>query len=140
MRPAPERLRSLREIETRCETLPRSYAITHNIVPSMATLASVDLVNLARLLTALTAVAVERYRIVAGRLPVGLSDLVSVYLDVVPEDPFDGRPLRYRTLHAGYLLYSIGRDETDNDGKERPPERKDREQTQYDITFIVERP
>lgn len=138
--PASERLRSFREIESRCETLPRSYAITHNIVPSMTALASVDLVNQARLLTAQTAVAVERYRIAAGRLPVDLSDLVPAYLDGVPEDPFDGRPLRYKTLRAGYLLYSIGRDETDNDGKERPPERKDREQAHYDITFIVERP
>lgn len=138
--PASERLRSFRRIETRCETLPRSYAITHNIVPSMTTLASVDLVSQARLLTAQTAVAVERYRIATGRLPVDLSDLVPAYLDIVPEDPFDGRPLRYKTLRAGYLLYSIGRDETDNDGKERPPERKDREQTQYDVTFIVERP
>jgi hypothetical protein len=139
-RPVSERLRSFREIESRCETLPRSYAITHNIVPSMTTLVCVDLVNQARLLTAQTAIAVERYRIAAGRLPVDLSDLVPAYLDVVPEDPFDGRSLRYKTLQAGYLLYSIGRDETDNDGKERPPERKDREQTQYDITFIVERP
>lgn len=103
-------------------------------------MASVDLVNQARLLTAQTAVAVERYRMAAGRLPVDLSDLVPAYLDVIPEDPFDGRRLRYRTLRAGYLLYSIGTDETDNDGKERPPERKDRERTPYDVTFVVERP
>ncbi len=96
--PASERLRSFREIETRCATLPRSYAIIHSIVPSMTTLVCVDLANQARLLTAQTAVAVERYRIAAGRLPVDLSDLVPAYLDGVPEDPFDGRPLRYRIL------------------------------------------
>ncbi len=138
--PASEQLAAFRKTDARYEALPRSYGIVHSIMPSMTTLVSVDLVNQARLQTAQTALAVERYRIATSRLPADLADLVPAYLDGVPEDPFDGRPLRYKTLHAGYLLYSIGRDETDNGGKERPPERKDREQTQYDITFIVERP
>ncbi|MGE5293746.1 MAG: hypothetical protein ACM3VT_02865 [Solirubrobacterales bacterium] len=138
--PASERLRRFREIEARRASLPESYAIVRIVMPSVETLASVDLANQARLQTAQTAVAVERYRIAAGRLPESLADLVSTHLDAIPEDPFDGRPLRYRTSQTGYIIYSIGRDEKDSGGKERLPGRAGREQTDYDITFIVERP
>jgi hypothetical protein len=53
----------------------------------------------------------------------------------VPTDPFDGKPLRFKPLANGYVIYSVGDDRRDNGG------------TQYDftgakrsdVTFIVER-
>jgi hypothetical protein len=84
------------------------------------------------------ALAVERYRLVNGKLPNQLSDLVPTFLPAVPSDPFDGKPLRYKTLTIGYVVYSVGDDRQDNGGVE-----KDSKGVSYvpgtDITFTVER-
>ena len=73
---------------------------------------------LANLRLALTAVALEQFRVVHdNRYPATLSELTPKYLAATPMDPFDGRPLRYRKQGAGYVLYSIGPDLKDDGGK-----------------------
>jgi hypothetical protein len=85
-----------------------------------------------------TAIAVERYRLANAALPKQLSDLVPTFLLAVPADPFDGKPLRYKSLEKGYIVYSIGDDREDNGGVE-----KNAKGISYvpgtDITFTVER-
>jgi hypothetical protein len=84
------------------------------------------------------ALAVERYRLANGKLPDHLSDLVPTFLPTVSTDPFDGKPLRYKTLAKGYVVYSVGDDREDNGGTE-----KNSKGQIYvpgtDITFTVER-
>ena len=68
--------------------------------------------------------AIELYKAERGALPADLADLVTDYLDTPPRDPFDpeGGLLRYRVFESpdalgrSYLLYSVGRDMTDNGG------------------------
>jgi len=138
--PVHERLAASHEVQARLAALSRFHAITRFLMPPAFGLFAADLTDQARLEIARTALAVERYRLATGRFPAGLADLVPTYFDAVPEDPFDGRPLHYRTSQAGYTLYSIGTDETDDGGKERLSGRAGRQQTSYDITFMVERP
>jgi len=57
---------------------------------------------------AVTAIAIERYRNVYGRIPEHIEDLVPSFLESIPLDPFDGRPLRYLPNGNGYAVYSIG--------------------------------
>ena len=86
---------------------------------------------------ALTAIAVEQYRLVHdGRVPDNLDQLLPEFLSEIPKDPFDGQPLRFRVLRPGYVVYSIGCDRKDNEGKERPAKRSAKD---YDETFFVER-
>ena len=59
-------------------------------------------------------------------------------VSTVPLDLFDGQPLRYRKLPKGYAVYSIGRDLTDDGGKEASVDPKPDDR--YDVTFTVERP
>jgi hypothetical protein len=83
---------------------------------------------------------VQRYRLAAGGLPETLAELVPKYLDTVPKDPFDGDDMRYEKLAAGFVVYSVGEDLSDDGGKEEPPRTKGRrERGNYDVTFIVER-
>ncbi|MBE0540800.1 MAG: hypothetical protein IH623_05385 [Verrucomicrobia bacterium] len=87
---------------------------------------------------AIVAFALERWRLAnAGQLPASLSELVPDYLPVVPADPYDDQPLRYRQLPRGYVVYSIGPDFTDDGGKEQSAKMKEGEP--YDITFTIER-
>jgi hypothetical protein len=85
--------------------------------------------NQARLRCALVALAGERYRIARGHWPKSLSDLVPQFLANVPLDPYDAKPLRYRRLEDGVVIYCIGPDEVDNGGK------ISREDSMQDIGF-----
>jgi hypothetical protein len=94
---------------------------------------------LARLRSARTASAIERWRLAhGGILPASLNELVPGYLVAVPEDPMDGKPLRYRPRSPapGYVVYGIGEDGVDDGGKERGP---GLHQDKGDHTFTVAR-
>lgn len=81
-----------------------------------ALLAFVRMVAMARV--ADTAIAVATFKEQQGTLPDSLEALVEVgLLETIPEDPFDGAPLRYK-LHpdSGYMVYSIGEDLQDDGG------------------------
>jgi hypothetical protein len=73
-----------------------------------------------RLRTSLTAVALERYRRTEGNWPVSLEKLVPEYLPSVPEDFYSRKPLVYRQFDHGVVVYSVGPDGKDDDGKFRP--------------------
>jgi hypothetical protein len=85
------------------------------------------------------ALVVERFRLTQDRLPENLNELVPKFLSTVPDDPFDGQPLRYHRLAKGYVIYSIGADGHDDGGREKPADWKSADKTTYDITFTVER-
>jgi hypothetical protein len=63
------------------------------------------------------ACALERYHFDNGLYPGSLDVLVPHYLDALPHDIIDGRPLIYRPTSDGkFLLYSIGWNEKDDGG------------------------
>lgn len=91
----------------------------------------------ARRRAALAAIATERYRLAHGsERPERLNQLVPDLIAKEPVDPFDDKPLRYKKLPTGYVIYSIGKDETDDGGKARSPNESSKP---YDDTFVVER-
>jgi hypothetical protein len=71
----------------------------------------------ANLRSAVAALAAERFRLAHKRWPDALDDLVKAgFLDAVPTDPYDGKPIRLKRVADGLVLYSVGRDKIDNDG------------------------
>ena len=58
------------------------------------------------------------------------------YLEEVPVDPFDGKPIRYGRTEPGYRLYSVWDDGRDNGGHERSDVNSG---DPYDWAFIVTR-
>ena len=89
----------------------------------------------ARLAALHTSLAVESYRLAhSGKIPAGLPELVPDFLPAVPRDPFDGQPLRFKTLPRGYVIYSIGADGVDDGELEKP-----NNAVRYDVTITVER-
>jgi hypothetical protein len=96
--------------------------------------------NIAQVRAARVGIAVQRYRLSTGNLPDTLEDLVPVYLDTIPEDPYDGQALRYSKLETGFVVYSIGSDKIDDGGREQVSGgRGTKKPSSWDITFIVER-
>lgn len=82
--------------------------------------------------------AVERFRVAHGTLPAALEELVPQFLDAIPADPVDGRPLKFRRLERGYVVYSVGEDGTDHGGLEYARRPKG-QSGGWDYTFTVER-
>jgi len=136
--PPHKRQEAVKAIDTRLRSTSQIHILLHTIMFPLSRITSIELRTIAYLRTARTALAVMRYRLAAGRLPDTLTDLVPIYLDAVPVDPFDGKDLRYEKLGVGFLVYSVGEDLRDDSGTEKPT-RKTKESPNWDVTFIVER-
>ncbi len=66
---------------------------------------------------AITVLALERYRLKLNHYPDTLTQLIPDYLTKLPQDPMDGRPMRYRlNPDATFTLWSSGFDGKDNGG------------------------
>jgi hypothetical protein len=59
-------------------------------------------------------VAIKCWQARHGALPASLDALVPEYLDAVPRDPYDGKPLRYSAEKR--IVYSVGMDGQDSGG------------------------
>ena len=59
-------------------------------------------------------IALKAFKVQKGRLPETLDELVPEYLDAVPLDDFDGKPLRYNAEKK--VIYSVGKDLRDDGG------------------------
>jgi len=134
--PEAKRRGAAAELDADLQKLPPAYMLSRLVGCSMEGVVSADLINKAYLRAARTALAVERYRLAHDRLPGTLDELVPQFLDAMPKDPFDGKPLRYKLLEKGYMVYSIGPDGKDDGGKEKVEGKQD---ALADITFTVAR-
>ena len=134
--PGTQRITRFLEIEKEMQNLSFLHIIIKMLAPAMNRIGELDLRVRSNLDLAQTALAIERYRLAKGDLPERLEQLVPQYLEKVPIDPYDDKPLRYKRTEPGYVLYSIGEDRKDNGGKE-----KDRKKSgePYDFPFIVTR-
>ena len=92
---------------------------SRQFLPMDANALPTELRMVAILRSAQAAMAIERWRLAhAGALPGSLEVLVPEYLPAMPEDPLDGKPLRYRIRTPGYVVYSVGEDGLDDGGRE----------------------
>jgi hypothetical protein len=112
----------------------KEYFVAMMLLPGLGKTTSREAGSLARLRLAQTAIALERFRAAnMGRYPDALTELVPKYIAAVPNDPFDGQPLRYMKAGVGgYLLHSIGPDLKDDGGVRKPGA--------DDVSFVVVRP
>jgi len=135
-----ERIKAAETIDAELQDVPKIYVMLHMLMPAHSHIFQQSLNNVARLRTVRVGLGIERYRLANGKLPEKLAELVPAYLDTVPKDPFDGQELRYKRLEKGYVVYSIGRDLSDDGGTELlPPRKRTGGKENWDVTFIVER-
>jgi hypothetical protein len=65
----------------------------------------------------MVAIAVERFRLMHGRWPAKVGELVPDLLRVVPPDGHDGASMKYRLSETGPVVYSVGGDRDDDGGR-----------------------
>jgi hypothetical protein len=139
--PSDERLLVFDSIQQDVNSGKRGGLLTRLIWPAHVRMLELDTRCAAQAFAAQTAIAIERYRLAKGHLPESLENLVPVYLESMPKDPFDGRNLRYIAREKGFVVYSINEDLTDNGGAERDSRGRDSrgKPLPWDITFNIER-
>ena len=74
-------------------------------MPACEKVAEAGLRCRADLLAAATCVAAERFRLKHNRLPRELAELVPAFLPAVPLNPFDGKPIAFRTFADRIAVY-----------------------------------
>jgi hypothetical protein len=138
-RPLVERAAANDELARRQQALSRAHPIVSQFMPSFHRSVELDLTNAVRIEIARTAIAVQRYRLTHGRLPEQLAELTPTFLAEIPQDAYDGQPLRYAKLATGFVVYSVGPDRSDDGGEEFQRRPTGQPATPYDLTFIVEK-
>ncbi|RIK62311.1 MAG: hypothetical protein DCC65_17695 [Planctomycetota bacterium] len=113
----PAALLRAREAEAAVMARPKYYGISGTLVPSMTRAVELWLRGIGSNRALHAALACERFRLAHGRWPAHLGELVPEYLDVVPLDPFDEKPIRYVVIPEGARTWSIGEDGEDNGGE-----------------------
>jgi len=138
--PPPESLK-LNEIAYKnSETAKNHLFILSGLsLPAMSKMTEKEARALANVRLTRTALAIERFRQATGKLPDELKQLTPQFLPTVPIDPFDGMPLRYRKREHWHLVYSVGMDGQDDNGKEKPEKSSGLGPENYDLTFVVDR-
>ena len=104
--------------------------LTRCLTPAVVRAFEVAIQADARRRLARLALAMHRYRAAENRFPDKLEELTPELITGVPRDPFDGKPMKLKRTDKGLILYSIGLDMTDDDGKPY-----DKDKRTGDITF-----
>lgn len=81
------------------------YILTRLMLPACDRMAEAGLRARAELLAAATGVACERFRRKHGRWPTDPNELVPAFLPAVPVNPFDAKPINYRTFGDRIAVY-----------------------------------
>jgi hypothetical protein len=115
-RPWTEWVQTKSSLEQIAVSLPYTDLYLRQMLPAIARSCAAFPRHAMDVRMAHAALAIERYRLDHGALPETLDDLVPDYLDTVPEDAFDGAPIRYRRTEPGYVLYSVYTDLKDDGG------------------------
>ncbi len=98
-------------------TLPGTTAmITRLLLPAMSKMGEAFRREHAYLRCMIVALAAERYRREKKVWPDNIDQLCPQFLAAVPLDPYDGKPLRYRRVKGGVVIYSVGHDVVDDGG------------------------
>ena len=127
------------------ESLRRGAAWSEPVIPFYATVTGMILPGLARVSeetrrhmvrteSARVGLAALRFRAARGALPNALSDLVPDFIDAVPVDLYDSKPMRYRKTSDGFAVYAVSGNQVDDGGKTDRDEKTD---TYLDIGFRV---
>jgi hypothetical protein len=139
---SPTAIEEFQRVVDRAATEARRFPprlLSTLLLPALGKVPQKFLAIEARRRAAMVALAIERHRLAhGGQIPGSLGTVSAEFLPAIPTDPFDGQPLRYRTLGHGYVVYSVGQGLQDNNGKERSKTPKDKS-VDDDETFFVER-
>jgi hypothetical protein len=87
------------------------------LLPAMTGSAKRSLMAQNTVIQAILACALERHRLAEREYPTELNALVPRFISALPHDPITAEPPIYRRTGDTFLLYSVGWNESDEDGQ-----------------------
>lgn len=97
--------------------IPKSLLFVRTFAPALQKVGFTHIRSQAMLRSAQVGIAAERYRLKHQRWPESIAELAKAgFIAAVPNDPFDGAPLRWRRTKEGMTAYSVGTDKVDDQG------------------------
>jgi len=119
MSPYQRRKRDLRDTEEMMMSMPRyRYALLYHIIPAAERISELSYQSKVLHEAIITISAIQRWRLDNDDYPENLIELIEAgYLKELPMDPYGGKPLIYKKTEDNFILYSIGRNFKDDDGK-----------------------
>ena len=115
--PMHEQAAALRQLDLELRSLKQSAPLAFHLILALGNTFDYSQRKHAYLRCLSTALAAERYRREHKQWPAALDKLCPQFLASVLLDPFDGKALRCRRVEDGMIVYSVGSDKTDNNGK-----------------------
>jgi hypothetical protein len=118
------------------QQIPRYYIMSRSIYPILVVRkAEHD----AAIAVARVGLGLKLFKQKNGAYPDTLDKLAPEFLDTIPLDPFTGKTLIYRKADAGFILYSLGPNQQDDNGTPKPTGNKATGKEPYDIVWKCER-
>jgi hypothetical protein len=115
-KPLHEQIALDRDFAVKVRSLAGSARVVARVLPAVEKVSDTYRRCHSALRCLITLVAAERYRRAEGKWPAALEQLRPRFLAEIPLDPFDGKPLRYKRLAEGVIVYAVGPDGTDDGG------------------------
>jgi len=100
--------------------IPPKYEVARLILPQIRALVVKEATLEAMIDAARIGLACLIYRNQYGKYPEKISDLVPEILKEEPLDPFTGQSFIYKTKENGFIVYSLGTNQKDDNGKMSP--------------------
>lgn len=116
-KPNAESIEAVKAIDTQTAKLPKYCIMSRFYIYDRARLVELWVAGIGAHRSLRVALACERYRLTSGDWPESLNDLVPGYLEALPVDPFDGKPIRYARTDEGIKVWCIAEDLTDDGGE-----------------------
>lgn len=128
---------AMKQRENWMSTVQRDYLVTKSfsktmarqvvqmlqslLAPALDRVLMAEIRNQQRMDITKVAVALALYRAEQGEYPDKLEALAPKYLAPIPTDYFVEKPLRYQALQRGYVVYSVGANQKDDNGSGEHP-------------------
>ncbi len=105
------------ELKKQLNEVPAIYRIAGMLFPNLEATFLKEATLEAALDSARLGIACKIYRNAHGNYPEKLSDLRPEILEELPLDPFTGKPYAYRKQDPGFIVYSLGSNLKDDEGR-----------------------
>ncbi|UCE40774.1 MAG: hypothetical protein JSV17_15210 [Candidatus Aminicenantes bacterium] len=108
---------SHKDITKDIESIPWSFRLSGGLFPNFTSAWLKEAIMEAFMGTGQIALACKIYKNQEGHFPENIAELVPGILEKEPLDPFTGDPFIYKLQEDGFIVYSVGSNEKDDDGR-----------------------
>lgn len=115
--------------------ISKYYILINLLLPDLDGVVALKADHDAAVAVAQIGLALKLFKQKNGAYPDALDKLAPEFLDTIPVDPFTGKALIYRKGDAGFILYSLGKNQQDDNGIPKPLGPKTTGNEPYDIVW-----